>query len=380
MSPLRLICLILGVVSGCTSSKVATQTHGSTTAATSWSRTAAIAHLERGIASPDPRLRADAFLGWLASDDSSVETIERRAVVDPSPLVQRALAREFPKRLSSFFNQRLSPDTFALAWLVIAGETISHAPNDSSAVVLTALTSSESSDQDLIQLIRAGEVPADPDFFQVITKIPSAAIGPALMEGLELSEPAVRLSMALAAFELGEIEAGGILFELFESADDPADAFDVVEAVVRGNFAGAEPWLRMGKKNSGHALSMHFQLGLVALGVEPIGSSFDLIKTGDRDTRSWAAECLGLRFENRPLPREMIAILKGSARDEALQVRLASVKALVLSMGIENAPYDPMLVKHDLDRVSLFLAGRWLVYHAQQAQKSLDAGHEEGAR
>jgi hypothetical protein len=359
---------------------MATQTQDSATAVTPWSRTAVIAHLERGISSTDPRLRRDAFVAWLASDDSSIEAIERRAVADPSPLVQRAIARDFPKRLSSIFNHRLSPDSFALAWLATAGETISHVPEDADAIVLNALTGSESSEQELIQLIRTGEVPADSDFFKVITKIPSKSIGPALIKGLEFSDPEVRLSMALAAFELGEVEAGRILFQLFESADDPADAYDVVEAVVRGHVADAESWLRTGKKNSGHALSMHFQLGLVALGVEPIGSNFDVIKTGDRDTRSWAVECLGMRFENRPLPREMIAILEGSTRDEALQVRLASVKVLVLNMGIENAPYDRMLVEHDLDPVSLFLAGQWLSYHAQRTQKTLDVGREAGSR
>ena len=62
----------------------------------------------------------------------------------------------------------------------------------------------------------------------------------------------------------------------------------------------------------------------------------------------------------RPLPREAIARLQSSLRDEAPRVQAAAVDALMASAGVEYVPLAPQRFAGEPNAVSAVIAGKWL--------------------
>ena len=336
-----------------------------------WSRERAIELLNQGISSEDSAIRAEAYVGWFSGNDASVEDIRLRAANDPSSVVQRALTKAFPGQFAAFFRDRSSSDGLALAWLVLAGEYVEipdSTIDDSTVLLIQALQADEQALNLLLERVSEGDVPADPDFFDIASKSRIAGMGQAMLAGLQYAEDEVKLSMALTAMALSAEGAASTMSQLLKESQDPADAYWVVEAVVRGQFRDARDWLLETKNSSDLALELHFRLGLMGLGDESQALAVDAIQTGDRDTRGWAIECLGMLFKDRPMPREMITILEGSARDETEKVRVLATRVLVDNVGVRYAPIKSRSFPAEPDRVSLLLARKWLAELARNPQ------------
>jgi len=325
-----------------------------------WTVNRALAVLQSGIDSEDPSLRTAAFVAWISSGDPSAAAIVARAANDPSPIVQRALARQFPQRFSAPLQSRVSSDPIALAWLAFSGETVASSDSSTPDLLIRSLQGDKRSERQLLERIADGWVPADSGFFELMSQMKLEGLGQAFLDGVERSEAEVQVSMALVAFSLGMGGAENVLTKLLDDAEDPADHFWAIEAMVRSRVRHSMGWLRQGRKSSDHALALYFRLALASFGEEGPGVVLEAIKTGDRDTRAWAIECLAWMFEDRPLPREMIAILQGSARDETGVVRLRAAQLISDKFGLQYVPLIRRPVGGEPDSVSLFVAGRWL--------------------
>jgi len=325
-----------------------------------WSDGRAMVVLQRGIDSEDPTLRTAAFIAWFSSGDRSAEKVVLRAANDPSPIVQRALAKRFPERFSTPLQSRAAPDPMALAWLAFAGQSVACSGQAIQCHLIRALQGDEPAQRQLLARIEDGDVPADSGFFELLSMMKLEGLGRALLTGVEFAEAEVRISMALAAFSNGEAGAEKTLTSLLDSAEDPADHFWAIEALVRGRISHAMDWLKQGRKSSDHARALYFRVALASFGEEGLGVVLEAIKTGDRDTRAWAIECLGLLPKDRPLPREMIAILQGSARDETGRIRLVSARVIADKFGLKYVPLVRLPMEAEPDPAILFIAGKSL--------------------
>jgi len=301
-----------------------------------------------------------AFIAWFASGDRSTESIVSRAANDPSPIVQRALAKQFPLRFSAPLQSRAAPDPMALAWLAFSGEKVACSDLSIQCLLIRTLQGEELAQRQFLERIEDGEVLADSGFFELLALMKLKGLGQSLLVGVEHAEAEVRVSMALAAFSQGEERAGQILTKLLGTSEDPADHFWAIEVLVRGRISHAMGWLKQGRKSSDHALAVYFRVALASFGEEGLGVVLEAIETGDRDTRAWAIECLGISYENRPLPRGLIAILQGGARDETVKVRLMAAQLIADKFGSQFVPLVGLPVEAEPDPVSLFVAGRWL--------------------
>ena len=334
-----------------------------------WSKANAVDVLKRGIDSEDAAVRAAAFEAWIASGDSSIESVVARAAFDPSPLVQRMVAQRDPDRFSARLLERPSPDAIALGWLAANGVSVAVDGHDTESLLARAIQADDEARRGLIEEIQSGFVPADSGFFELIQQVEIEGVGAALLSGSHQAEAEVRLSMALTAFVMGVDGATARLSQLLSESEEYADQFWVVEAVVRESKGPDIRWLQSGKKSSDHALALHFHMALAALGEAPSDALVEAIKTGDRDTRAWAIECYGAWLGDRSLPREMIAILKGSARDEAESIRLAAARLIIDKLGVESVNLTSNGSDQEPDRVALLVAGEWLKKHAQLFEK-----------
>jgi hypothetical protein len=325
--------------------------------ASPWSREAAEHILHRAVNSDDAALRAEAWRWWIASADSSVTMLLQRAVMDPSPMVQRVLAKHHAQQIGEQLAGRVGVDSLALAWLAQRGVAVPVPPDEPWRTVISALGGSVPDQSTLLAQIEVGLELPEPGLIALLSESDIEGMGAALMVGAEQVEEELADEMRLAALGLGEERAAEALLHPDAASELSAWA---IEVAARRPHPPAVARLRHLARAEDHALSMHARLALMALGEGYALAGTEGLVAGDRDTRAWAATCVGMAHLDRPLPRDVIALLQGSTRDESRAVRAQSVRTLVRTSGVEAVLMRPALGGQEPDAVSVFLAAQWL--------------------
>lgn len=353
----RLLSLVVALmaVSGCRAERQSVGTHIAETAP--WSRQAALAVLHRAVESEDDSLREEAWIHWLDSQDPSAEPLVARAVMDPSPLVQRALARHHAPRVGDGLVSRSAADPVALAWLVLQGFDVPVPPGDLWATLFPALGGEADAQRVLLSQLRAGQDVLDPGVVEVIASAGIEGMDEALIEGAAQAEAMLADEIRLAALGLGSARAAKELLALDAPAELSAWA---IEVAVRHPSAEATERLKRFARSSEHSLSLYARLGLMALGHGPQSDGIVGLKDSDRDTRAWAATCIRYSRMDRAVLRDEIALLQGSTRDESSRVRVESVKTLVELVGVESVPLKPPSMSQEPGHAETILAAGWL--------------------
>jgi hypothetical protein len=354
--------LFLGLIVGCSGARPRVPTAPVDSAPQgAWSRAVALDVLAMAIASEEPQIRALGFEAWIGSGDPGAVAIMARAAMDPSPHVQQVLAATVPAAVATGLQGRRMPDPLAWAWLGLSGVPIGQLEGVGPAVWLAnAIAGDEAAKDALNSAIEEGEVPADEGFFTLLAQAPLDGLGSALWVGTPVAEPEVRLSMALALMARGHSKAPALLAAVLAETEDAVAPFLAVEAVVRNRTSQSEAWLRQASGSASPALATHATLGLVALGAAPVAKALAAMQSDDRDTRAWAVECFAQASVERPLPRDHLSVLQGSARDESPTVKAAAVAAIVRLTDVADVPTVQPFRGDQPDPVTIFLAGKWL--------------------
>ena len=316
--------------------------------AESWTAEAAVALLRAGSAHPDPSIRAAAVASWLGSDHSSNRELAAWVLADPSPHVQRRAAHAAAGRSLSLVVHP-SSDDLALA-------------------VLGALPNEADWTRAAIASVADGLEPPDPAMLDYLVTTGDPSVGPALMGGLAMAEELAELPLAIAAVTVGAEGAVASLTSLLADANE-ATRIAAIEGLLEASGSAAQPWLERAAKRSGSSAALHARLALVALGSRPVAMGLDAMGSPDRDTRAWAVRCVGMAGTERPLPREAIARLQSSLRDEAPRVQAAAVQALMMSVGVEYVPIPSGRFAGEPSAVSAVIAGKWLQSQSVETER-----------
>ena len=322
-----------------------------------WSDEVAVSVLQRAVNAEDGALRAQAWGLWLASGHPSSDPFLARAVMDPSPMVQRTLAKDHADRVGAALAKRSGLDPVAAAWLVLYGHAVASPEGDLWAVLYPALTGEMEAQGALLDRIRGGVDILDPGLVEVLGASGIDGMASAFMLGAQGGEPILASELQLAALGLGDVQAA----EQLLSTDTPLEVGAwAIEVAVRQPSPTATDRLKRIARATDHPLQLYAQIGLMALR----GGAKDLFSEGlrdpDKDTRAWAAACMRSRTLDRSALRDEIALLQGSTRDESTPVRVESVKTLVEIVGIESVPLRPPSTRHELTHVDLIVAAEWL--------------------
>jgi len=353
--------LALGLMSACVTGSRSKTTTALSFVPSTCDEHEAVGVLNAAIDSPEPGLRALGFVAWIKSGTPRGLKLIPRGVMDPSPYVQRALARDVPVAVGTAFLDRSAPDPLAVAWLGLAGERVQALSEEApSAWLASAITGDVPALGLLLKAISEGDVPPDQAFFDVLTQVKLEGLGAALIDGLALAEPDLALSMAVAAMAQAHPDAVEMVAESLARADDPSAPFWVVEFVVTAGVVGADDWLEMLVSNAPEALALHAKLGLVALGKAPTDIVIAAMASSDRDTRAWAATVLAQAPVVLPLPRDHLLALQGSARSEAPRVKRAAVQALLRLAPVSDLPISQDKPGLKPDPVSIAIAAKCL--------------------
>jgi len=345
----------------CVSGTGGHRTESKSTQTRSGSREQALVVLQAAISSDSADIRAAGFSAWLGSGDPSASAVVLRAGLDPSPHVQRSLAEEIPGMMASVVAEHHAPDPLAVAWLRFAGEDVA---SPSGEGPMTALASAIGGDvrgrEALISFLQEGDVPPEASFYRLLGRVRIEGLAQALVDGTLLSEPEVQLSMALAVLAQGHPDGPDLLAKVLEGTEDPMAPFQVIEALARAPVAGSKGWLQRARRSRDSDVALYAALGLVALGEVPVTRAEEALQSPDRDTRAWALECIGRFHQDRPLPRDRLALLQRSARDESPAVKEAAIRAIFRVDDSGDLPVPLIITAGDLDRVSIVIAGEWV--------------------
>jgi len=276
---------------------------------------------------------------WIGSDHESSRELTAWVLADPSSYVQRRAARAAAGR----------PLTL----------TVHPSSDDLALAVLGALPNETEWTRAAIASVSDGVDPPDPFMLEYLVTTGDASLGSALMDGLAIADELVELPLAVAAVTVNADGAASSLASLLADADE-ATRIAAIEGLLDAIGSAARPWLERAAKRPGSDAALHARLGLVALGARPVATGIEALGSPDRDTRAWAARCVGMAGAERPLPREAIASLQRSLRDEAPRVQAAAVQALVVSAGVEYVPIASGRFGGEPNAVSAVLAGKWL--------------------
>jgi len=323
-----------------------------------WSRAVALSVLRRAVASEDDGLRAEAWRRWLQSGDPSVNALQARAVMDPSPLVQRSLARHHTGQVGAALASRSGADPVALAWLALRGREVSAPEGPFWAALFPALGGDSAAQTLLLQHLREGPEVLDPELVEVLRASGITGMAEALMTGAQHAEAGLAEEMQLAALGLGDIRAAETLLDV--DAPLQLTVWAVEVAVLHPSHASTERLKRLARA-SDNPVSLHARLALMALRQGLGAEALEGLKHRDRDTRAWAATCLRYSRSDRTVLRDEIALLQGSTRDESRRVRVESVKTLVALVGVEAVPVKPPSDGQDPTYVDTILASEWLL-------------------
>ncbi len=272
-------------------------------------------------------------------------------------MVQRVLARHHAQRVGERLAGRVGVDPLALAWLAQQGVAVPVLSDEPWRSVIPALGGSAAQQSVLLEQIRAGLDLPEPGLIALLGESEIEGMGAALMAGAEHVDEEVGDEMRLAAMGLGDERAAEVL--LHPDAVPELSAW-AIEVAVRRPHPPALQRLRHLARIEDHALSLHARLALMALSEGHTSAGTEGLTADDRDTRAWAANCVGTAYLDRPLPRDVIALLQGSARDESRAVRTQSVRSLARTSGIEAVLIGPASADQKPDAVSVFVAAQWL--------------------
>jgi len=273
--------------------------------------------------------------------------------------------------LSKEHLTRPGADRLAVAWAVLERKKGGLAdqewqrglPQD---VLVSALLGDVDSIADLLSDVRDGMVPPEPMMVDILAQSGIEGVGAALAEGAIQAEEEMRLPLALVAHRIAPLEGAHALLQVLGEADELTKIF-ALETITEQAGDRAHAWLRTAAKGEQGALREHARIGLVALGNAPIDDAIQRLGSVDRDQRVWAATCLMMASNNRPLPRTAILALQGAWRDESIAVRLASTRALIAGAGIASVPMEPTSFGTDLDAVAVMVAAKWYLFHQGKA-------------
>lgn len=322
-----------------------------------WSDEVAVSVLKRAVNAEDGALRAQAWDLWLASGHPSSDPVLARAVMDPSPMVQRALAKAHAGRIGAELAKRSSLDPVAAAWLVLHGYSLASPESDFWAVLYPALAGETAAQGALLDRMQDGVDVLEPGLVEVLGASGIDGMAAALVLAAQGAEPMLASELQLAALGLGDVQAA----EQLLSVDTPLEVgVWAIEVAVRQPSPAATDRLKRLARATDHPLQLHAQIGLMALRGGPKDLFAEGLRHPDKDTRAWAAACMRSRTLDRSALREEIALLQGSTRDESTPVRVESVKTLVEIVGIESVPLRPPSTRQELNHVDLIVAAEWL--------------------
>ena len=334
------------VASAC-QSRTASLNAGSLNRVDAWSEEAAIAILESGTQNPDPSIRAAAVSHWIESEHPSSHRVLPWVMADPSAYVQRAAAR---------------------AVTGTSTRPVVHEGTDPVAQLFLGQLDAESTWMDAtLAAIAEGFPPVDPAALEAIVLRPPSDAGSILVRGVSVAEESMQLPMALAAVRIDAEGSSQALSAALENADEELRIAAIEGLVVAPPNGRSRVWLERASKRGNSAATAHARLALMALGDRPLSVGIDALNSPDRDTRAWAIECMEIRSKDQPLPREVIAQIQGSLRDESPMVRRASIRALIAAAGVEFVPLRAEVFESELDAVSMMIAGKWLAYRLDKA-------------
>ena len=330
-------------------------------AAAPWSVEQARHVLEQGVSSEDAGLRAAAWVAWLSSDDPAVEPLMGRAVMDPSPVVQQELARRVPQVVGSWLAERSGVDPLALAWLARSGVGVPMPTEEPWSLLIPLLNGQESMSEPIGRYVEDEMDLPDSSLLAFLGSSGLVSLGEPLMRAADRADSDVATEMRLAALALGSTTACRHLINEASSTEVLAWALEVAVSQPTPEAVAAIRGLEGGRHDQ------MAKIALAALGEGDIGSALSALKSEDRDTRAWAAWALE-RAPARPhMPREEIAVLQSTARDESPLARERSVRAIAVLGGVEWIPLEPPHPGLGIDRVDVFLAGMWLAKLTSEA-------------
>ena len=322
---------------------------------TVWTESQAVETLRAGAESPDPSIRAVAVSAWIGSAHPSSAVLGGWVLADPSSHVQRVSARA---ALEAGVPLTLHPTTDVLAALWL-DDSVGVASGEYRALAM-AIGGDGPSLAQLLADLSEGSISAESDVLELLVRSDLKGVGDALAQGSALAEEPVRLPMAMAAVALGSEEGVPAVAMLLQDDQGEELRIEAVEAMVHLGDSRAVNWLERTAKGTSEAVSMHAKIGLIVSGQTAMSFAAEALGSPDRDTRAWAAECLAMAAEERPLPRELITRLQASVRDEAPAVRWGAVQALLAAgspSAVSSVPSNPV---DQPDAVSMLIAAKWL--------------------
>ncbi len=292
------------------------------------------AHLLSAAASDDPIVRAHALVGLAKASKVGDEQFLLRGVLDPSPWVQRAIARALPQQAAVHFINRTERDSVARA-LALAGLSADERKEldlqigrtTTGDLVGGALLGDADATEALLALAKEGAFPPEEDLFWAMGQTGSVVLGEALAEGIPFAEDLIRVQMALVSQYLAPKQASSALSAALSDATIDQRLEAVEGLVVYDTPAGRQFLLRASKGPAG-TVRDHAKLAMVALVGEPLARAEEALVSPDRDVRAWAATCLMHAGAERPLHRNLVLALINARQDEAPAVRVAAVRAL----------------------------------------------------
>ena len=362
-----IVVVVLALSLGCATRKSTATDRGVQTGGERWTFEAAKQVLETAAVGESPLLRASSIAALAAGE--SGDGWVKRGWYDPSRTVQRHIAEQHPKRLTEADLERAGGDALARAIAVLGRQDHSISVADVSQfaaqdVLLPAILGDAHAMSTLLMDVRDGMVPPEPMFIEALIRSNIPGMGAAMAEGAVQAEEEMRLPLALAAQRVSPEDGQRALVEVLRDADEATKIF-AVEAFTEREFDGATTWLKRAAKGEPGAVRQHARMGLVALGLLPTDEAVNALQSPDRDLRAWAARCLGMLSDKRPLPRSVIAAIETTWRDESMLVRLAATEALIASSQMDVIPLSPLQAKADVDAVSVMIAKKWFSIHHQ---------------
>jgi len=380
-------CLIFGVVaclSGCAASG-AVGPRGPIELATRVPDVAvARAYLERSADSEDPTLRAEALAHLIALDGAPAGgSWAARTAWDPEDWVRRRGVRAWAARLPEpeslaqlkviAGRESVSPTTRCVA--VAAMGSIS-APQLRDALAAEAERGTEPGDvaplalaaailghsgaaERLIEVVRTGELPLEPDFLSALGASGRVEVVPALAEAVEQAEEMLQVPLAVAAFGLDPVEGRALLEKTLRSSDEER-RLDALDALVD---LGTAPALRLVGRVAQGSGSENQRAARVAL-IGRVGLSgalaYEAMVDGDRTLRARAVAALA-RVAAHPstIQRDRVSahrVVLGALADPDVMVVRAAVEGLVRLGDPVDTPALAALIGTDVDRVGIWAA------------------------
>jgi len=357
---------------GCVTAHPAASRRNGKAVETVWTESQALAVLRAGTRSSDSSTRAVAASAWIGSAHPSSSVLGGWVLADPSPHVQRVSARA-ASQVDVPLTIHPGTDTLAALWLGRSGSAVS----DEHRALVLAIGGDEAALSQLLSDVSEGTISAESDVLELLIRSDLKGVGDALAQGSTLAEEPIRLPMALAAVAIGSEQGVQAVASLLKDTPGTELRIEAVEAMVRLGGLRAERWLERAAKGGSEAVAMHAKIGLVVFGHTSLDFVSGALDSPDRDTRAWAAQCLSLAAEERPLPRELIPRLQARARDEAPAVRWGAVEALLAGFGPGAVLLEPPNPGDEPDAVSMLIAAKWLEVWAERGIESSTGGGAE---